>query len=149
MYHLIFCIVTDGFPEHHPPLKYVCRGLDGDPKAHSSNWKLQQVRKPHKILERAHPTAVNALPKEVHLPLKIKTKLSAHELREIRQLQLLQGYKIPTFRKYKQEMERSVSRSNQRNMLMMSVRDCGDPSYAEVFSSEDGPICMMHRKSQT
>ncbi|KAK2908509.1 hypothetical protein Q8A67_004346 [Cirrhinus molitorella] len=65
------------------------------------------------------------------------------------QLQLLQGYKIPTFRKYKQEMERSVSRSNQRNMLMMSVRDCGDPSYAEVFSSEDGPICMMHRKSQT
>ncbi|KAK2908510.1 hypothetical protein Q8A67_004347 [Cirrhinus molitorella] len=32
-----------GFPEHHPPLKYVCRGLDGDPKAHSSNWKLQQI----------------------------------------------------------------------------------------------------------
>ncbi|RXN19445.1 hypothetical protein ROHU_025742 [Labeo rohita] len=43
MYRLIFCIRTDGFPEHHPPLKYVCGSLDGDPKAHSSNWKLLQV----------------------------------------------------------------------------------------------------------
>ncbi len=41
-----------------------------------------------------------------------------------------------------QEMERSGSRSNQRNVLMMSVRDC-----AEVFSSEDNPIHMMSRKS--
>lgn len=48
-----------------------------------------------------------------------------------------------------QEMERSMSCSNQRNMLMMSVRDCGDPSYTEVFSSEDGPVCMIHRKSET
>lgn len=32
-----------------------------------------------------------------------------------------------------QEMERSVSRSNQRNMLMMSVRDCGDPILCQGF----------------
>lgn len=47
MYSLIFCIVADGFPEHHPPLKYVSSYLEGDPKAHSFNWKLLQVRKPH------------------------------------------------------------------------------------------------------
>lgn len=55
MHSLIFCIVADGFPEHHPPLKYISSYLDGDPKAHSSNWKLLQVRKPHRILKRVYP----------------------------------------------------------------------------------------------
>lgn len=60
MYSMIFCIVADGFPEHHPPLKYVCCYLDGDPKAHSSDWKLLQVRKPHRIPKRVYPTVINA-----------------------------------------------------------------------------------------
>lgn len=76
MYRLIFCIVTDGFPEHHPPLKYVCSSLDGDPKAYSSNWKLLQVRKPHRILERVYPTAVNAC-ENPHMGISLSGKIGS------------------------------------------------------------------------
>lgn len=60
MYSMIFCIGTDGFPEHHPPLKYVCSYLDGDPKSPLIQMDVAASEKPHRILKRVYSTVINA-----------------------------------------------------------------------------------------